>query len=244
MQPVNMFNYQNPYYQYQRQPYPAQMPQQYVSYPQVMQPVARPVYPIYIPRPVQPTIIPRDTYQPVYRSDGTIDMDATDKKYRPDLFDDERKIENEKEFNATLYKNGRFLQLAKYGYYGNRENIYNKIKDNNDFKELINSKYFADAEGFLKLLATMEELEGKRADAVKIKSIALIDPPPPDFSSLDIPDYLRLLNNFTKSNASDDLKRYYIITQSSELSPYYTRLNKINSSTDIVKTLTELYHFT
>lgn len=49
-----------------------------------------------------------------------------------------------------------------------------------------------------------------------------------DYKKYDIPDYLKILNNFVKNDKiSADLKEYYISKESNKLENYYTKLDKI-----------------
>lgn len=155
------------------------------------------------------------------------------KTYYPDLTNEEFNA-SESVRNEMLYKSGKLEQLAKYGCWTNCGLIYNAIKNNNDFKELINSKYLNDSKGFVLIMKNLNSLENQRQKkltyyppmyGINIQQIPLIN-----YSQYNINDYLRMLNNFTKNNKiSDDLKKYFLYKESDKLDLYYTKLNILDN---------------
>lgn len=155
------------------------------------------------------------------------------KTYYPDLTNEEFNA-SESVRNEMLYKSGKLEQLAKYGCWTNCGLIYNAIKNNNDFKELINSKYLNDSKGFVLIMKNLNSLENQRQKkltyyppmyGINIQQIPLIN-----YSQYNINDYLRMLNNFTKNNKiSDDLKKYFLYKESDKLDLYYTKLNSLDN---------------
>jgi len=164
------------------------------------------------------------------------------KLYYPDLTDDEFYIEP-KNKNELLFKRGKFLQLAKYGTPVNCEMTYNKIKDNPNFKELAASKYLNSAQGFVRLVSSMNSLELQRSQRmvspyIQGANVSYVYPIP--YGKYNLNDYLRLLNDFTKNpKISDDLKQYFLAMKADKIDVYYTRLDKLENSADPLKTLTE-----
>lgn len=171
-------------------------------------------------------------------------------KYFPDLTYEEFNMSKE-ERNDYLYKNGKLEQLAKYGTDTNCGGIYNRIKDNQDFKELINSKYLNTANGFVRIINNLNTLEEKRQEKLKYNPNSYPSPYyvnvmklPFNYYDYDMPDYLRMLNDFSKNEKlSDDLKQYYLFMKSDNLELYYTKLNKLNNSNNPIDILTEKNHF-
>ncbi len=193
---------------------------------------------------VQPLQNPNYYASQLYKSMSQ-NLEDIHKKYYPDLAADEFGLPQDKQ-NELLYKRNKLLQLAKYGTPTNYEITYNNIKDNKDFKELIDSKYLNNAQGFMTLLSSMASLEAQRAEKITTPIIpyypnALVSYVPHlPYEKYNINDYLQMLNNFVKNpKISDDLKQYFLMMKSDKLDVYYTRLNKINTASDPLKVLTE-----
>lgn len=162
-------------------------------------------------------------------------------KYYPDLTDFEYNMQQPQR-NEYFYQNGRFEQLAKYGTFTNCGETYNKVKDNQNFKELINSKYLNSAQGFVKIINNLKKLEENRAAIFKPNPYAIVDYaiPPQEYAKLDMPDYLRMLNDFIKNEKlSDDIKKYFIYKKSDDLNFYYKTLAKLNKSENPIEILVD-----
>lgn len=154
--------------------------------------------------------------------------------YCPDL--------TKEEFNASqsvrndmLYNAGKLEQLAKYGSNTNCGSIYNKVKDNDDFKELINSKYLNNTNGFVRIINNLNSLDLQRQQKLTyyppLYGVNVIKNYTLDYQKYDMSDYLRMLNNFTKNNKiSDDLKQYFLYMESDKLDLYYTKLDKLENA--------------
>ena len=154
--------------------------------------------------------------------------------YYPDL--------TKEEFNASqsvrndmLYNAGKLEQLAKYGSNTNCGSIYNKVKDNDDFKELINSKYLNNTNGFVRIINNLNSLDLQRQQKLTyyppLYGVNVIKNYTLDYQKYDMSDYLRMLNNFTKNNKiSDDLKQYFLYMESDKLDLYYTKLDKLENA--------------
>ena len=137
---------------------------------------------------------------------------------------------------------GKFEQLSKYGSWTNCFATYNIIKNNNDFKELINSKYLNDAKGFVLIVKNLNSLELQRQKKLtycpQIYGINIQQIPPLDYAKYNINDYLRILNNFTKNpKFSDDLKQYFLYKESDKLDLYYTKLDKLDNTENPIDVL-------
>lgn len=162
-------------------------------------------------------------------------------RYYPDLAQDEFGLDTKTQ-NELLYKRNKLQQLAKYGTYINCEATYNKIKDNQDFKELISSKYLNNAQGFLHLVSSMADLEQQRATKFiqpYLHNANIIYAQPINYKKYNVNDYLQLLNNFVKNpKISDDLKQYFLAMKMDKLDVYYTRLDKLNTNLDPMEILT------
>lgn len=143
-----------------------------------------------------------------------------------------------------MHSKKRFILLSSV--YKGIEGIklYNKIKDNNDFKELNNSKYFSGGEGFVKILDILLFLQKEREKEIN----SLFTPAPygvaaqktifADWKKYDTQDYLRMLNNFVKNpNASDDLKKYYLATKAKDIYQYYGKLDTLQNTSNVVDKL-------
>jgi len=163
-------------------------------------------------------------------------------KHYSDLSSDEF-YASPKRKNELLFSRKKFLQLAKYGTLTNCEYTYNKIRDNPDFKELANSKYFNSANGFVKLVSSMSSLERQRVERLTVPSIPnanIIYVKPFPYEKYNINDYLRLLNEFAKnSKISEDLKQYFLMMKADKIDVYYSRLDKLSTSSNPIETLTE-----
>ena len=175
-----------------------------------------------------------NTFYPVQPTNINEQLNEIHKIYYPDLTQEEFKASNDLR-NEMLYKSGKLEQLAKYGTYTNCGLIYNKVKDNNDFKELINSKYFNNPQGFVKIINNLNNLEIQRQQKLTyyspIYGINVQKMPTINYQKYDINDYLRMLNNFAKNNKlSDDLKQYILYKESDKLDLYYTTLDNIENN--------------
>ena len=187
-----------------------------------------------------PSYIPVNSYQqanvfypapPVNVADELNKVHIT---YYPDL--------TKEEFNASqsvrndmLYNAGKLEQLAKYGSNTNCGSTYNKVKDNNDFKELINSKYLNNTNGFVRIINNLNSLDLQRQQKLTyyppLYGVNVIKNYTLDYQKYDMSDYLRMLNNFTKNNKiSDDLKQYFLYMESDKLDLYYTKLDKLENA--------------
>lgn len=174
-----------------------------------------------------------NVFYPAHVSNLPQSLGSIHKIYYPDLTNEEFNA-SESVRNEMLYKSGKLEQLAKYGCWTNCGLIYNAIKNNNDFKELINSKYLNDSKGFVLIMKNLNSLENQRQKnltyyppmyGINIQQVPLIN-----YSQYNINDYLRMLNNFTKNNKiSDDLKKYFLYKESDKLDLYYTKLNILDN---------------
>ena len=223
------------------------LPQNYYNRP-IMQPCIPQVNAQPIQQPDKNGLYPL-TYPNIYaqklveilNKNSNLTMSEFYDKYFPDLTSDERVL-SEENLKEVLYKRGKFLQLAKYGSYNNCENIYNKCKDDENFKELNNSKFFNSAQGFVFLVNTMNNLDIQRTQKLNEKPVEgyylpcrIQGLPYPQY---DTKDYLRMLNDFTKNAyISDDLKYYFIAHDSYKLDNYYTKLDKLKNSPDDINIL-------
>lgn len=164
--------------------------------------------------------------------------------YYPDL--------TKEEFNASqsvrndmLYNAGKLEQLAKYGSNTNCGSTYNKVKDNNDFKELINSKYLNNTNGFVRIINNLNSLDLQRQQKLTyyptLYGVNVIKNYTLDYKKYDMNDYLGMLNNFTKNNKiSDDLKQYFLYMESDKLDLYYTKLDRLENAQNPVAVLAEI----
>lgn len=204
----------------------------------IQTPICTPVYSclsgnMYYPS--QPMISNQNnTFYPVQPTNINEQLNEIHKIYYPDLTQEEFNASNDLR-NEMLYKSGKLEQLAKYGTYTNCGLIYNKVKDNNDFKELINSKYFNNPQGFVKIINNLNNLEIQRQQKLTyyspIYGINVQKMPTINYQKYDINDYLRMLNNFAKNNKlSDDLKQYILYKESDKLDLYYTTLDNIENN--------------
>ena len=204
----------------------------------IQTPICTSVYPCQsgnMNYPSQPIISNQNnTFYPVQPTNINEQLNEIHKIYYPDLTQEEFNASNDLR-NEMLYKSGKLEQLAKYGTYTNCGLIYNKVKDNNDFKELINSKYFNNPQGFVKIINNLNNLEIQRQQKLTyyspIYGINVQKMPTINYQKYDINDYLRMLNNFAKNNKlSDDLKQYILYKESDKLDLYYTTLNNLENN--------------
>lgn len=192
---------------------------------------------------INPFQYPKNVFYPAQPVNIGDELNRIHNTYYPDL--------TLEEFNASqpvrndmLYKSGKLEQLAKYGSNINCGLTYNKVKDNNDFKELINSKYLNSTEGFVRIMKNLNSLEEQRQQKLtyhpSLYGINIQRIPALDYQKYDINDYLRILNDFTKNEKiSDDLKEYILKMKADKLDIYYTKLDKLNSTDNPVKILSE-----
>ena len=103
----------------------------------------------------------------------------------------------------------------------------------------------SNSDNFVRFVNDLKILEDKRVENLKY-----YHPPygvnismyrrPIDYAKYDMNDYLRMLNDFSKNGKiSDDLKQYYLLTKTSKLDLYYTKLDRINQSQNPVEVLAE-----
>lgn len=164
--------------------------------------------------------------------------------FYPDLTDEEFNLPDNEQRNELLFKEGKFLQLAKYGTDTNCEQIYNSIKDNADFKDLSGSKYYNNAKGFVKLVNAMDSLTKQRKKELSWLQndspycLASYSAPAHEYQKYDVNDYLKMLNNFAKNKyLSDDLKQYVLSNDVDKLDLYYSKLDKLQNNADDIKVL-------
>lgn len=169
---------------------------------------------------------------------NTTDSYDRDKYYSPPVYSDYVNADIRKNL---LYSQNNIQGLLDFGANKQMKEIYPKIKDNTDFKELLNSRYYQNGTGFINLLDTIAYIKFKRdkkLQPVNLPANIGFNPDTTDYKKYGTEDYLRILNNFVKSDKiSDDLKRYYIAKESKNLSAYYDRMDKISESNDIVSTI-------
>lgn len=195
-------------------------------------------FPIYTPvNPYQGSSV----FYPAPASNISQTMENIHKTYYPDLTNEEFNAP-EPIRNEMLYKAGKLEQLAKYGCWTNCGFIYNAIKNNNDFRELISSKYLNDVKGFVLIVKNLNSLEDQRQKkltyyppmyGVNVQQMPLFN-----YSQYNINDYLRILNDFIKNDKiSDDLKQYFLYKESDKLDLYYTKLDKLNKAENPIEIL-------
>ena len=207
---------------------------QYPNYQPFIQPC------IYQPQIVAPLPQFNPPVSPVYSEFNICSNNPSelDKVYSPVVCFDSAGADIRKN---SLYSQNKIPELLDF--YANRQmkNIYPKIKDNTDFKELLKSKYYQNGVGFINLLDTIAYVKFIREEKLRPVNIPAnigFNPNTTNYSKYDTADYLRILNDFVKSDKiSDDLKRYYIAKESKNLSAYYDRMDKISESSDIVRTI-------
>ena len=220
-------------------------PIQYPVYqqPNFYQQYAQPcVYPpqIVVPQPQfipQPIVTPAPPIYPEYDI-YSHDPNKLDKVYSPVVCLDSAEADIRKNL---LYSQNKIQELLEFGANKQMKDMYPKIKDNKDFKDLLNSEHYQNGVGFINLLDTIAYVKFLREE--KLRPINLpanigYNLDTTDYKKYDTADYLRILNNFVKSDKiSDDLKRYYIAKESKNLSAYYNRMDKISESNDVVSTI-------
>lgn len=184
-----------------------------------------------------------NVFYPAPQTNIRKELESVHKTFYPDLtkeeFDATESVRNE-----MLYKAGKLEQLAKYGTYTNCGTTYSNIKDNQDFKELINSKYFKSAKDFVKIINNLNSLELQRQKKIipkpPIYGFNAIQFPSLPYHKYDLNDYVRMLNNFAKNDKiSDDLKQYILYKESDKLDLYYTKLDILDKSNNPLVILTE-----
>ena len=149
--------------------------------------------------------------------------------------------------NNMLYNRGKFEILAKYGNYNdNCGEIYNRLKDNQDFKKLVSSKYLNNPQSFIRIIKNLKSLETQRKERLTVYPVQYYGVntqmyiSPVNYQKYDMPDYLKFLNNFVKNKTiSDDLKKYFLYMKSDKIDLYYTKLDKINENSNLFEILTE-----
>lgn len=173
------------------------------------------------------------------------ELESIHKNYYPDLtkeeFDAAESVRNE-----MLYKAGKLEQLAKYGSWANYGGTFDKIKNNNDFKELINSKYLNSPKGFMRIMKNLNSLEEQRQKKLmptpQIYGINIQRLPSLPYHKYDMDDYIKMLNNFIKNDKiSDDLKQYFLYKESDKLDVYYTKLDELNIAENPLDILVEKF---
>ena len=179
------------------------------------------------------------------------DMNQIHSKYYPDLTNDEFSADVQTR-NKLLYERGKLEQLAKYGDWTNCGILYNKIKGNNDFKEIINSKYIDNSQIFVRLINNLNSLEHQRQEKFRPYNYTFLYggfyynsvQRPIAYEKYKMNDYLKILNDFIKNDKiSDDLKQYFISMKSDKIDLYYTKLDKLNLSDNPMEVLMEKLPF-
>lgn len=185
--------------------------------------------------------------QPQLQQSQNQQLSSIHTTYYPDLTKEEF-CASEPVRNEMLYKQGKLEQLAKYGTYTNCGLTYNKLKDNNDFKELINSKYLNNTKGFVCLINNLNSLEIQRHEKLShsfYPNYSLfynnsIQKNIISYEKYNLNDYVRILNNFIKNDKlSDDLKQYFLYFKSDKLDLYYTKLDNLENKSNPLDTLTQ-----
>lgn len=165
-----------------------------------------------------------------------------------DLAPDERSILDTKKRNELLFNRNKLDLLAKYGNdfcNVNGESVYKTYKNNKDFLEIKNSKYFNNAQGFTNLVRTMavldKDLKEKSLFPYEYKQQYLANYYRPiAYEKYNMNDFLKMLNNFCKNDKiSDDLKQYFLQMKADKIDLYYTKLNKLSTSSNPLDILTE-----
>lgn len=165
-----------------------------------------------------------------------------------DLAPDERSILDTKKRNELLFNRNKLDLLAKYGNDFcniNGESVYKTYKNNKDFLEIKNSKYFNNAQGFTNLVRTMavldKDLKEKSLFPDEYNQQYLANYYRPiAYEKYNMNDFLKMLNNFCKNDKiSDDLKQYFLQMKADKIDLYYTKLNKLSTSSNPLDILTE-----
>ncbi len=166
----------------------------------------------------------------------------------PDLAPDERSILDTKKRNELLFNRNKLDLLAKYGNDFcniNAEEVYKTYKNNKDFLEMKNSKYFNNAQGFTNLVRTMaildKDLKEKSLFPYEYNQQYLANYYRPiAYEKYNMNDFLKMLNKFCKNDKiSDDLKQYFLQMKADKIDLYYTKLNKLSDSSNPLDVLTE-----
>lgn len=165
-----------------------------------------------------------------------------------DLAPDERNILDTKKRNELLFNRNKLDLLAKYGNdfcNVNGESVYKTYKNNKDFLEIKNSKYFNNAQGFTNLVRTMavldKDLKEKSLFPYEYNQQYLANYYRPiAYEKYNMNDFLKMLNNFCKNDKiSDDLKQYFLQMKADKIDLYYTKLNKLSTSSNPLDILSE-----
>lgn len=165
-----------------------------------------------------------------------------------DLAPDERNILDTRKRNELLFNRNKLDLLAKYGNdfcNVNGESVYKTYKNNKDFLEIKNSKYFNNAQGFTNLVRTMvvldKDLKEKSLFPYEYNKQYLANYYRPiAYEKYNMNDFLKMLNNFCKNDKiSDDLKQYFLQMKADKIDLYYTKLNKLSTSSNPLDILTE-----
>ena len=166
----------------------------------------------------------------------------------PDLAPDERHILNTKKRNELLFSRNKLDLLAKYGNDFcniNAEDVYKNYKNNKDFLEMKNSKYFNNAQGFTNLVRVMavldKDLKAKSSFPYEYNQQYLANYYRPiAYEKYNMNDFLKMLNNFCQNDKiSDDLKQYFLQIKADKIDLYYTKLNRLSNSSNPLDILTE-----
>ena len=184
-----------------------------------------------------------NVFHPAPPTNISEELENIHKNYYSDLTKEEFNA-SESVRNEMLYKSGKLEQLAKYGSWVNYGDTYNRIKDNDNFKEILNSKYLNSAKGFMRIMKNLNNLEEQRQKKMipipQIYGINIQLLPTLPYQKYDMNDYLKMLNNFIKNGKiSDDLKQYFLYKESDKLDVYYTKLDKLDKAENPLDILAE-----
>lgn len=166
----------------------------------------------------------------------------------PDLAPDERNLLDTQKRNELLFNRNKLDLLAKYGNDFcniNAEGVYKNYKNNKDFLEMKNSKYFNNAQGFTNLVRVMavldKDLKEKALFPYEYNQQYLASYYRPiAYEKYNMNNFLKMLNDFCKNNKiSDDLKQYFLQMKADKIDLYYTKLNRLSASSNPVDVLTE-----
>jgi len=193
------------------------------------------VYPVYYP------------YNAQINNTNAID------NWEQNLSPDEKKFlydGNIESLQALLFQRDKKDLVLKTAFNSSYTDTYEKVKDNKDFQELLKTNYYSGTKGFINLVDTAQVLEQERVrrgggsylNNLSQNNHVLYSRPyiePINYSKYNVDDYLRMLNDFAKTNkCSDDFKRYIIATKSKNIDSYYKSFDKVNSNQDIVTLFT------
>ena len=166
----------------------------------------------------------------------------------PDLAPDERNLLDTQKRNELLFSRNKLDLLAKYGNDFcniNAEGVYKNYKNNKDFLEMKNSKYFNNAQGFTNLVRVMavldKDLKEKTLLSYEYNQQYLANYYRPiAYEKYNMNDFLKMLNEFCKNDKiSDDLKQYFLQMKADKIDLYYTKLNRLSVSSNPLDILTE-----